>query len=522
LAAVAIFLVSLYVYASGAFSYPYLEDDDPWAHAASAKYVSMEKTVYTSPYRSFNYLDPYPPGYAGVMGVLHQTNDSVYFTLKFFNALIISLGILFFFFFAREFTGNSSKALFATFVFASLPSYLSHFIWAHALVVTLFFPAVYCLERIKYDRRWLFPAAAVIAGFMAVQPTQMIKLLVLIGIYVSVKSVAEKKILIHQAAAVLLGVFLSLSWWALKARSFFGLTESIGGTVAGAAASADVNIFQKVFLILQGIFPAASGTATRAYTFSDFFIAQKQNMINNPIGIGIVISLLAVIGLVVIALKYKSLLQQKNTYLLIALLWLFFTFLGVNSITFNLPFGLFAFRFWMLLAIPVAILAAEGAWFLAAVAKNFNIPKLAIITVIAVGILFTSGIQKYSVNTAQWPPGAFWGSIDELQGYIWLKTLPPNTKVFSFFTDDQVIGFDKFSCGWCKDEAELRKGELNITAQELHQWLLSHGYKYFIFGGMEANRFGYNETTKLLNDIQSSQLFSVAHQTRGVVILKTS
>ena len=145
------------MYQKGAFSYPYLEDDDPWDHAKGIKFVSLEKTVDTPSYfedRFFYYMDPYPPGYEATQGILHQTNDSIQWSMKFFNALIISLGIIFFYFFAREFIGNSKKALFATFVLAMIPCYLSHFIWAHALVITLFFPAMYCLERIKYDKKW--------------------------------------------------------------------------------------------------------------------------------------------------------------------------------------------------------------------------------------------------------------------------------------------------------------------------------------------------------------------------------
>ena len=42
-------------------------------------------------------------------------------------------------------------------------------------------------------------------------------------------------------------------------------------------------------------FNPEGGTATRAYSFSDFFIAQKTNMINSPIGIGIIISLITIV-----------------------------------------------------------------------------------------------------------------------------------------------------------------------------------------------------------------------------------
>ena len=78
-------------------------------------------------------------------------------TLKFFNALIISLGILFFFFAAKRFTNNKRVALISTAVLAFIPSFLSHFIWAHALIPILAIVALYCFERIRKDWKWMFP-----------------------------------------------------------------------------------------------------------------------------------------------------------------------------------------------------------------------------------------------------------------------------------------------------------------------------------------------------------------------------
>ena len=130
IAVLVLVLVSFFMYHKGSFSYPYLEDDDPWGHASSAKYVAVEKTLFVpeGKERLFQYLDPYPPGYSLVMGVLHQVSASISWTLKFFNTVIIVLGIAFFYFFARSFLNNANKALFATFVLFAIPSYLSHFI----------------------------------------------------------------------------------------------------------------------------------------------------------------------------------------------------------------------------------------------------------------------------------------------------------------------------------------------------------------------------------------------------------
>jgi len=83
------FAFTFFMYAKGSFSYVYLEDSDPWGYALAAKFVAIEKTLEDPPWTNPNdigYIDPYPPGYDIVMGILHQTEPSLQFTLKFFNA----------------------------------------------------------------------------------------------------------------------------------------------------------------------------------------------------------------------------------------------------------------------------------------------------------------------------------------------------------------------------------------------------------------------------------------------------
>ena len=42
-----LFSLSLFMYASGAFRYTWLEDDDPWHHATGIKYVALEKKFFS-------------------------------------------------------------------------------------------------------------------------------------------------------------------------------------------------------------------------------------------------------------------------------------------------------------------------------------------------------------------------------------------------------------------------------------------------------------------------------------------
>src|SRR3989344_6342642 len=191
------FAFTFFMYVKGSFNYPYLEDEAPWGHSSDIKYIATEKQI-SEPIEGKSvlvYAVPYPAGYDAFMAILHQTSEDLVWTMKFFNSLIASLGIIFFYFFAKRFTDSTKKALIATLVLTAIPSYLSHFIWAHSLAVTLFFPALYCAEKIKDDKKWLFALAIVFAGMLTTQPTQPIKFMIMIGLYWGIRSIYAKRFL---------------------------------------------------------------------------------------------------------------------------------------------------------------------------------------------------------------------------------------------------------------------------------------------------------------------------------------
>jgi hypothetical protein len=520
--AIIISLVVLVIFLNGAFNYPYFEDDDPWVHAVGIKYVSIEKKL-DDPNSKLKYIDPYPPGYDAVMGVLHQTSPEIMWTMKFFNSLIIAIGIACFFFFAKTFMQSSQKALLATATLAMLPSYLSHFIWAHSLVITLFIISLYPVIKADENKMWILPAVLAITGMVLTQPSQPIKYAVLFGIFLLVKALVQKKIPVRQGLTIAAGYLLSLIWWIKNGLSF-------GSRVYKDQPDLYINSptgLAKVWATIQDFFPPYGGTATRAYTFNDFFVVKSQNLINNPVGLGIAISIITLISIALICLALKGMKKQKKIWTLTTLGWLIFAFFGVNSLTFNLPLGLFAFRFWMILAIPVSILTAEGIVSLAQLAKQVNIPKVATILLLLTLIFFTAGKQKIDVNTANWPPGQMWTSNEEITGYVWMKDLPVNTKVFAYSNDEQTLGVNMFSCLWCEDVIAFRKGLLNRTTDEVYQWTKQNNYEYILFDGKafrDHKKYYGNRTDQLLNqhiqEFSALPQTSVAYQNPGIIIFK--
>lgn len=504
-----IFAATFYVYASGAFNYPYLEDDDSWGHSQGVKYYSIEKNVADTA-NAVRYMTPYPPTYDVIMGILHQTNDSVYWTLKFFNALIVSLSIIFFYFFVNEFSGNKNKALFATFALASIPAFLSHFIWAIALSVPLYFVSFYAVERIKHDKKWWIVAGLVMFTTLTSSPTHSTYFGLFFVLYLATKIILEQKLLLWHIAAGFFGLALSFLFWWLPMILRYGVTGTLKGVGFNVGYSKDLGL---------GI--ALTGTGDRTYSFSDFFVAKEHNMINNPIGIGIFLSLLTMIAIVLLFLRFKHLLKKENHWLIITFIWFLFTLYAVNAA--NMPIKLSPFRAWMLLAIPVCILAAEGSFNVMDIAKKSagKVGMYILLIILLTGIYFTSTQQKIAVNTAIWPPGGFWTSQDEIIAYLWMReNIETNTKVFDFVIDGAVIGMDKFICYWCQDIKDFKKTGANKTAEETHSFLKERGYSYIIIDGQYAKSFGAEETNAKVQELAQSGLFRPVFQNQGAVIFK--
>ena len=510
LGAVAIFAVSFYMYASGAFAYPWLEDDDPWVHALGAKYISIEKTIHKTPQYGFQYLDPYPPGYDMLMGVLHQTNSSVSWTLKFFNALIISLSLIFFFFFAKEFLQSAPRALFSTLALAAMPSFLTHFIWATALSIALFFVAFYCASKSIRDKKWILPASISVAAVLLTQPSTAFIFGFIFGIYWFIKSVLDRKFNTSLFAAGLLGIVISVvAWWGSLFFRFGGFFPLIKGL--GVTEDVGLTSFQVI------------GTATRLYGFRDFFLTESP-LINNPTGIGPVLTILGLLALLIVAISFRQDLKSRH-YIVIAAAWLAFTFIGLNGA--RLPVNFFAFRFWMLFAFSLALLLPEAAWFIGGMLRRFRIPLVATIMVLSALIIWTSFLPKYQLNTSVWPPGARFVYLqdnppEEIDGYAWLRTLPDNTRVIAFEDDAITTGFDKFVCGWCPEVIDFKKKAYDLTAGEIAAWMRDNDYEYITFGSQELGKAGPERLDKLLSEMlqPASGLFSIAHQNRIVKILR--
>ena len=502
-----LFILLLIVLLKGSFGYEHLADDDSWGHALGAKFISIEKTAWVPENFYLHYVDPYPPSYEILMAILHQLNNSVSWTLKFFNSLLCGLAILFFYFFCKVFTNNKMVSLYSTFILFCIPCFMSRFIWAQTLAIVIMIVAFYLLIKIENYKDMII-TGVVICGVFLTQPSTSVVFLIMLGLYYLVNLFYFPKKSFNIFYAIAFGIILSLIFYWLPMFSIYG----VSGTLEGIGLHSNT---------------LTTGDTSYGvkYGLKDFIVAPIVSKMDQPTGLGIFIFFMLVLYLFVILINRKKLFKMKH--LVITLIWFMFTLFGVlgNS----LPIKMFPHRFWVFFAIPVSILVGEVMFGMGELLKK-NYQKVIIIGIIIIGVLITSFIPKYVVQNSVWPAGQQIQG-NEYQGIYYLKTLPPNTKVFNYYfeRDLWVIGVDKLSYEWKSNVIEFRKILINSTTEELYSFLKENEYEYLFISGMMLRNGAYwygenatiNHLNGLLNSVSlNSNMFIKVYESQGSLLYK--
>ena len=486
---------------SGANAYPYLENDDPWNHAQAATYIAREHTYTVDPeVRELNggyafYLEPYPPSYDIIMGLMRQMNDSIVWTLKFFNVLLITLGLAFCYLCARAYLNSDLKALFATIILACLPSFMSHFIWSQTIALVVFPVALYATLKALDDATWRIPAIIMIASELVTQPViSFVFGLVVLGL----------------VALVFMHELLQRKKSKRLADRF---PQTINGFIVGAAGVALSFVFWGAQLFkwgISGFIKLRGGELTSGWggsyalqkysIWNDAINAPMASRIDQATGWGFIVSLCVIAAIVAIILTSRRTLNIKRGWLHIHLLvWFLILLYAVFAPTFDLP-GWASSRSWAYLAIPLAFLATEGVFILLNSITRHRIAQLCVLIVLVTGIALTSLPAKIEVQTAQWPPGANWLAPQaEVPGYLQMQqTLPRNTRVYPFCGGDhRAIGFDMQSDPWDADVSRFRAYGANATGESIIAFLQRHNYEYITMDATCVRDFGEAGTQAL-------------------------
>lgn len=379
----------LAVFIYGAFQYTYLEDSDSIYHA-----VGAWKVARTGSTVSERYLEPYPPFYDIFMGLIVQLTGDIVLTLKVVNALIVSLGILFAYYAAREFVG-SSAAVWVAFILAVLPSYLSHFIFAQSWALTIFWPAVYLMGKTVHNKNFWFILAFVMSGVFLVQPISSAVFLVYYLIFI----VFQKSRVLF-VKALLLAILLASTYWAYVffVFGFSGVSNHLGfGMLTGEDTSGGI-----------------------VYGLRDFVFATTDTRIDAPSGWGVMIFVLVLLGFFF-----------KSPVWLFA--WLVFGIIGIESNLFPVHFT--SHRLWQFVAVPVVLLAGFSAHSVCSRFRNYWRPA----SIIIMALIISAAVPKFFINTSVWQRGPEWASYNEANGYSTLQKLGPGLQVFAPCSPDWKV-----------------------------------------------------------------------------------
>ena len=477
---ICLFFAALLVFETGAFAGPLLEDDDSWQHAAAVRYV-METGSYLQPAGSdlIHYLAPYPPFYDVLMAVLADGGQaSINEVLKFFNAFLAALVIpLFYCWVGNRLDKNT--ALWATFILALLPCFMSHFIWAQTLAMVFVFPVFYFIDKFNAGRKPVDGIAGIIclAALLITQPSVAGIVFIMICIY------QIPLILSNTTGALAIPVlslmFAFLIFWGgmLYLYGIEGVLQHIGfGSVV--AGNGDTS---------NGI----------VYGISDFLTTPFASRMDQPTGIGEAAIILCLIG------TYASLDKRTNRILLA---WLVFCLLGVEANAF--PIKMMPHRFWVFLSIPVAILGGIGISYILEYKKDTKIVQWLMMLLIISGLLITSGAAKYVVETSIWPSGVGIISANQFIGYQQLKQLPVNTKVFSYCdSEDLMNGIGLYGNSWLVGVADYKRQSINDTLDGNLQFLHRYNYSYLVIDDTCVTMFAGADIQNKISAIESDKHF---------------
>lgn len=509
--------VNFAAYYAGATAYPWLEDDDSWLHAVGAKWVAMTGS-YARHFDGTNfyrlYIEPYPPAYDCLMGVLHQMAPSVSGTLKLFNSLLVAWALVAAFFAVESLTRDRRLALFASFFLFAMPAFMSHFIWAQTLAMLLAFVSLHAYPRALEDRRFVLPAAVAAASVALTQPSAAAIFALLSLVYAAAKlreSGAEAAKRLAAVAAVALA--LAAIYYLPVLLKYGPMDTAIGIGFYGPSYN---NTERSVLATLFTPGTTEDSSEGRLYGPADYVLTSPLGRQDQQTGFGPAVALLALAGAVLATAAAIG--GKRDAWLACALLWLAIGILGTEGDA--LPLKLFPHRFWVFLAIPVAMLSAYALVRLDERLKS--LPRFLLPGAVALLVLLTSAADKAAVQTALWPPGLLYASEAEFMGYLGLKSsLPANTPVFPLCSvDAKVIGNDLLSEPYVPEYELFRRSAMNLSGADVHAFLKPRGYAYLVVDSTCMNLLGEPRTLALLGDYAASGRYEPAFSNSGFILLK--
>lgn len=574
-------MVSLAMYLKGAFSYTYMEDGDSWLYTTVAKVIA-ENHTFSADYRYNHVSEPYTQGYQIILGLLHQTNDSIYWTVKFFNSVFAALSLPFFYVLALEVFKQSKNAktisLASTFMIFAVPSWLTHHIYSMTLNATLL-PLLFCaLFRTVKDWRWGL-IAGVLLGSLILNHFFTAFVSLILTLYVFVLALLNGKLDIKAIVYTFsISTFIALFFYIpssfIRHRYYsdnpsheshggiemftawfyenyqlcflFILIAIVGLFLIIQARKSIARINKKtsffltliislclfvIFAIPEQIIQV-KGCCSRIYTLNDFLFPEVRNLMHNPIGWGMIYSIFVMIGLVYLI---KQLWSQNpygvGVFLLVNLFIL--TFFLAHGM--RLSIGMMTFRMWTFMTVFSSLIAGYGLFkVINNVANKVSFKIRNMITIASLlGVTLTSYAVKYDINTMPWPDHEL--IIEPSHKlHAWVRdNLPKNSNVVNICRDSGYLtSYDmlppitdkRVTPPWRQNhDPAIYEISSSLNGFELYKKLTDLNIEYIVVGfSCSSREEDREEIVSLVKRISASELFKKIHSSQSDVLLRVN
>jgi hypothetical protein len=241
------------------------------------------------------------------------------------------------------------------------------------------------------------------------------------------------------------------------------------------------------------------------------------------------------IGLGILLFNLKKLFIKENFWLLVALTWIIFSFLGVMGA--SLSIGFVPFRMWTFFGISMSLVTGYAIYLvLSSLDKIFRsnraIAKAVFIILFVILAYYTSFVPKYVHNTVTWPEHQV--IVPESQQlYVWMREggLPKDSMVTNICHREFVpLGYDMLSKPWLSEELDelgenaYYRTALNNSLDDNYDFLKRNGFDYVILGASCIAKFKVDQNLLLarLNEMANSTMFSIVKSTNAEFLFKVN
>lgn len=546
--------ISMFMFITGSFKYPWIEDSDGWEFAESSKYIG-ETGTYVAPFNYNHFAYPYPQGYQIVMGIMYQMNGSIMDTLKLFTNLIIAFGAVFAYYFFSRIMAKRTAFIAAVCLWA-VPAFFSHFIYSMTFAITIMFIFLYASMR-----NWKIIASLTLASLYVTHFYSAVIATVFFAIIAISKILVTKEFPKSELVIGFFGLATSLIFWipsyfASISQGLMANQGNVGGIgifipywpiAAAAIIIGFIAYFTQsswwphiqrileyrawiynialvigiVILILPIKIKYVKGSGDAIYGFKDFFIAQSQGLFNNPVGIGLIVMSLFTIGLIVFFINWKNKFAGENLCYFTAFNLALFSLIGVLGK--SLSIGFQPFRMWVFWAIPCAMIAGITlSLVLDEIDKQNRLISIGVLIVVLAGVIFTSFLPKYQLNTSIWPEHKLYAP-DVITFYT-QTGLPAKARVTSLCEPTYVASSYGFNVKpWVSKEfADYYKTAMTDSAIQNYEMYTKNNISYVIVDVGCITKLGYNQTqlnNKLTQMILSFK-FNIVKGGNGALLLE--